>query len=390
MENLFLPEWAPNIHPMLVHFPIALFMVAIFMDLAGYILPKEWWDEKKNLILYGLSGLAAVVTFFSGKQAADSVFIEAETQNLLTAHADWAEYTVWFIGLYALLRIGLYVWVKSEMPILKIGMTLVSFIGAFLLFQTGDRGAQMVYQYGVGVQAIDLENPIQHDHEVDHDESGEAMDEDSESEENGHNEGTEEQGTNESSANGATSFNVMDNGNWEWEIDENAVSDLNNNFHWLTGSLNEANAQVVSTANGGYALSISGENLTGFFVGHDESYIKTQVDYYIDITELEGTVWLTSNVQDQTNFDFVSIASNGEIKQGRIAAGEEEVFEKGTADVSKTLFVRVVANGDHFRGYIDKEMIVHGHADAPKAGAVGVKVDGSGTVKLEKMILTKL
>lgn len=370
MENLFLPEWAPNIHPMLVHFPIALFIVAVFMDIAGYILPKSWWDEKKNLILYGLSGIAAVVTYFSGKQAADSVFIEAEVQNLLTAHADWAEYTVWFIGLYALLRIGLYVWVKSEMPILKIGMTLVSFIGAFLLFQTGDRGAQMVYQYGVGVNDTDLESPSQEDHEADHDES------------------SEEEAI-EITAIGASSFNVMENGNWEWEIDINAVSDLNNNFHWLIGSLSEANTRIVSTTNSSYALSISGEDINGFFVGH-ESYLKTQVDYYIDITELDGTVWLTSNVQDQTNFDFVSIASNGEVKQGRIADGKEDVFEKGTADVSQTLFVRVVANGDHFRGYIDKEMVVHGHADAPDAGSVGLKVEGTGIVKLEKMILTKL
>lgn len=371
MENLFLPEWAPNIHPMLVHFPIALFIVAVFMDIAGYILPKSWWDEKKNLILYGLSGIAAVVTYFSGRQAADSVFIEAETQNLLTAHADWAEYTVWFIGLYALIRIGFYLWGKSDVQILKIAMTFVSFIGVFLLIQTGDRGAQMVYQYGVGVQAIDLENPIQHDHEEDHDESAEEV------------------GVLENTTIGASSFNVMDNGNWEWEIDNNALSDLNNNFHWLIGSLSEANTQVVNNTNGSYALSISGENLNGFFVGH-ETYLKTQVDYYINITELEGTVWLTSNVQDQANFDFVSIASNGEVKQGRIEDGKEDVFEKGTADVSQSLFVRVVANGDHFRGYIDKEMIVHGHADAPNAGSVGLKVEGSGILKLEKIILTNL
>lgn len=380
----FLPEWAPNLHPMIVHFPIALFMLAILMDVAGYFLPKTWWDEKKNLILYGLSGVAAVGTYFSGKEAADSIFIEAETQNLLTAHADWAEYTVWFMGLYALLRIGIYLWEKEEIKIIRIGLTLLSFVGAFLLFQTGDRGAQMVFKYGVGVQAVDLENPVQHDHETDHDES---TDEHTESEEHSDDEGMGEH--DESSMGSSTSFKATDNGNWEWDIDKNAISDLKSNFHWLTGSLEEVNAEAVKTTSGSFVLSFNGENLNGFFVGH-ESYKTVQIDYYLDVSALEGMVMLTNNVQDESNFDFVSVASDGAVKQGRLVNGEEEIFEEGTTDVSKPMFVRVVGNGAHFRGYIDKEMVVHGHGDAPKAGGVGFKVVGDGTVVLEKMSMTKL
>jgi uncharacterized membrane protein len=362
---------------MIVHFPIALFTLAIVMDVAGYFLPKSWWDEKKNLILYGLSGVAAIGTYFSGKEAADSVFIEAETQNLLTAHADWAEYTVWFMGLYALLRIGIYLWEKEEIKIIRIGLTLLSFVGAFLLFQTGDRGAQMVFKYGVGVQAVVLESPVQHDHETDH----------AESEEHSDDEGMGEH--DESSMGSSTSFKATDNGNWEWEIDKNAISDLKSNFHWLTGSLEEVNAEAVQTTNGSYVLSFSGGNLNGFFVGH-ESYKTVQVDYYLDISGFDGTVVLTNNVQNESNFDFVSVASDGTVKQGRIANGEEEIFEEGTTDVSKSMFVRVVGNGDHFRGYINKEMVVHGHGDAPKEGGVGFKVVGNGTVVLEKMSMTQL
>ncbi len=375
----FIPEWAPNLHPMIVHFPIALFILAILMDVAGYVLPKDWWDEKKNLILYGLSGIAAVGTYFSGKEAADSVFIEAETQNLLTAHADWGEYTVWFMGLYALLRIGVYFWNKSELKIIRVGLTLLSFVGAFLLFQTSDRGGQMVYQHGVGVQAVDLDNPTQHDHEKDHNESGEDEGEHAEPEES----------HDDSSMGSSTAFKTTENGNWEWNMDKNALSDLKKNFHWLTGNLEEVNAEAVKTTKGSYALILNGSNLNGFFVGH-ESYKLVQVDYYIDISTLNGIVMLTNNVQDELNFDFVSISSDGEVKQGRMLKGKERIFEDGTIDVSKPMFVRVVGNGTHFRGYVDKKMIVHGHSDAPKAGGVGLKIKGSGTVVLEKMSLTQL
>jgi uncharacterized membrane protein len=30
------PDWAPNIHPLLVHFPIALLYAAIAVDLVGF------------------------------------------------------------------------------------------------------------------------------------------------------------------------------------------------------------------------------------------------------------------------------------------------------------------------------------------------------------------
>ena len=70
--------------------------------------------------------------------------------------------------------------------------------------------------------------------------------------------------------------------------------------------------------------------------------------------------------------------------------GQPEVFEQGQTDTSKPLYVRVVASGTHFRGYIDKQMVVHGHGDAPEAGGVGLKLEGSGTLLLEQIELVQL
>ena len=402
----FIPEWAPNIHPLLVHLPIGILIIAIFFDFISFFLPKDkkWWSEETTAILYGVGAAIAVGVYFTGRAAGDSVFLPAEAQSVLTTHADWALYTVWFYGIYAVARI-LATWKGREEHRLKyhIGFFALSLAGLFMLFQTGDNGAKMVFKYGVGVQSVDIENPVQHDHETDHDEAGEDTDEHAESEEHSHaegeehseaseeshDEGTEEHSHDESSMGSSTAFKATDNGNWEWKIDKNAISDLKSNFHWLEGSLEEVNAEAVQTNNGNYVLSFSGNNLNGFFVGH-ESYKTVQVDYYLDISALDGMVMLTNNVQDDTNFDFVSIASDGAVKQGRLVDGEEEIFEEGTTDVSKSMFVRVVGNGTHFRGYINKEMVVHGHDDAPKAGGVGFKVEGNGTVVLEKMSMTKL
>ena len=52
-----IPSWAPNIHPLLVHFPIALLILAFTMNLATFFLPKDWWDEVKNTFLYVLGAV---------------------------------------------------------------------------------------------------------------------------------------------------------------------------------------------------------------------------------------------------------------------------------------------------------------------------------------------
>jgi len=382
-----IPEWAPNIHPLLVHFPIAILGIAIFFDFISFFLSREkkWWTEEATAFLYGVGAVAAIIVYYTGTLAADSVMLPAEAQSVLTNHADWAWITIWFYGIYAVARIAA-TWWSSEKHRLKfhVGFFLISLVGMYFLFQTGDHGAQMVFKHGVGVQAVEVENPVQHDHETDHDEgsASQSQSEDGHSDEEGDSH-TEGLGTS-----GATSFNTTGSGNWTWAIEENAVAALEENFQWLAGSAESVNAEAVETKNG-HALSFSGENLSAFFTG-DESYETEQVDYYVDMSSFEGTAMFVTHVQDENSYDFVSVASDGTVKQGRMTNDEPEIFEEGTTDVSQSLFVRVVGNGAHFRGYINNEMVVHGHGDAPPPGSVGLKLDGSGTFLLQKMSLTKL
>ena len=49
MNELF--DYAPNIHPMIVHFPIAILILAIGLNFVAFFLPENWWDEKKILLM---------------------------------------------------------------------------------------------------------------------------------------------------------------------------------------------------------------------------------------------------------------------------------------------------------------------------------------------------
>lgn len=95
---------------------------------------------------------------------------------------------------------------------------------------------------------------------------------------------------------------------------------------------------------------------------------------------------LVHHVQDAVNYDFVSLNSNGTITQGRINNGENTVFEEGRFENEGLMFARVVGNVTHFRGYVNREMKVHGHGDAP----AGLRINGEGTILLSSMELTQL
>lgn len=357
-----IPEWAPSIHPMLVHFPIAILSIAILFDFISFFLPKKqkWWSSEATAFLYGVGAVTAIIVYFTGQAAADNVFLPAEAQTVLNTHADWALWTIWFYGIYALARI-LAVWrTPAEYSrSLHISFFILSLAGFFLLYQTGDNGARMVFEHGVGVQAAETESSEEPDRESEERISGE------------------------------TDFETSDDGDWSWNIQSGAVKVLQEQFRFLVGSIEELDAEAVQINDNSYALQFSGDNLNGFFVSNDR-YQNVQVDYYLDLSAFDGTVTLVNHVQDTDVFDYVSISSDGTVEQGRMENGQREIFEEGETDLSDPLFVRVVANGTHFRGYIDKEMIVHGHGDAPEPGNVGMKLDGSGTVLLQQMEMVQL
>ena len=73
--DFFLPDWAPNMHPMLVHFPIVLLIVAVFFDIAALIFRSRHFFMRVALILFIMGALALLLTWLSGRAAADSVMV---------------------------------------------------------------------------------------------------------------------------------------------------------------------------------------------------------------------------------------------------------------------------------------------------------------------------
>lgn len=352
-----LPGWAPNIHPVIIHFPIAIILLGVAMNFFSLFLPERWWDELKTTILYSLGTITAIGAYYTGTLAADSVFMPSGAQSVLNSHASWAWWTVWFMGAYILLRILLHFMGLMDRKNIRVMALIAVLPGIFFLYETGGHGAEMVFGYGVGTgQLIQQEPPT-----VTSDSLISA---------------------------GASTFIISDNGDWRWPVGPQGVSTLLSRFRWLEGSIQDLQPSVVSIEKN-QMLEFAVDSTSIFFVDK-HSYRNVQVDYYLDISEFKGEVSLVNHVQGPRNYDFVTLSSEGTITQGRVVEGKRKIFAEEKYSASGLLFIRTVGNGTHFRAYINKEMAVHGHGDAPEPGSIGLKMDGSGTILLDKIVLTQL
>ena len=150
------PAWAPNVHPLLVHFPIALLFTSVLLDVLAYSLPGRARVLLRDVgsVLSVVGGLAALATYLTGRAAAQTVLIPGMAQALVQAHWDWAFWTLWYFAGLAAVRVALLVTGRVIGPRTTAALAVTGLIGLGLLFETADRGAELVYRQGVGVGVI--------------------------------------------------------------------------------------------------------------------------------------------------------------------------------------------------------------------------------------------
>lgn len=149
----------PNLHPAIVHFPIALLVTAVAMDLVALLRPRQIWIDRLAATLYGLGGLSALVTYLTGDLASDSVIPTTAVEVLpkIAIHSHWAGYTLWIFGTLAVIRIGWAWWRRHDTAMRHMGVRVAFWLigvgGLFVLAKTADLGGRLVYWYQVGSEA---------------------------------------------------------------------------------------------------------------------------------------------------------------------------------------------------------------------------------------------
>lgn len=146
------PAWAPNVHPMLIHFPIVLAFVALLVDVAQLVRPRPERALPATL-LFALGALGAAAAYLTGRAAASTVFMPGMAHGLASDHEQWALATTATFAGIAALRVAKHFLRVGGGVTWRVACVVGSLLVAGLVQQTAERGARLVYEQGVGVRA---------------------------------------------------------------------------------------------------------------------------------------------------------------------------------------------------------------------------------------------
>ena len=147
-----------NVHPLLVHFPIAFLTGFLVVEVLGLALRKPAARQWASGLLY-LGAFSAVLTAIAGLIAAETVTHGALVHAIMQWHMR-AGLTV------ATLATALGLWRRmSGLPASSMAQAFSLFLAvlmAVVMVLGADLGGMMVYQHGVGVHSLQQASEHQH------------------------------------------------------------------------------------------------------------------------------------------------------------------------------------------------------------------------------------
>jgi len=150
-------EFLAELHPKVVHFPIALLITYVILELIGILFKIDFYQKAAHLLLF-LGVIGAFFAVLTGNQAhAAYRYWNDSSSELFNDHQTFANLTVWYFTGILLLRT--YLVVKKKFPSLfkYIVLTLALF-GCYLIYQTAEYGGDLIKKFGVGTE-LNLTEP---------------------------------------------------------------------------------------------------------------------------------------------------------------------------------------------------------------------------------------
>ena len=141
----FLKEF-PNLHPLIVHFPIVLLLLALLAQITSLFFPKN--IHLKWLTFFFL--LTGCIGTFIAIQTAVHISGDADDKALeiFETHQRFGNLTLWFSIAATIIRFATLKLVKKKL--LEIILTILLITISVFVTITGHHGAQLVHIYDVG------------------------------------------------------------------------------------------------------------------------------------------------------------------------------------------------------------------------------------------------
>ncbi len=142
-----------NIHPLLVHYPIALFTSFLLAEFLGVVLRSERMRTAASFMLY-FGNIMAVFTVAAGYYAAATVEHPDAVHAILERHEGLGVTVLIIATVLSLWRLYFRKRFSHKMQWAHLGL---GFILCVVMVFGADLGGLMVYKYGVGGQAVKTE-----------------------------------------------------------------------------------------------------------------------------------------------------------------------------------------------------------------------------------------
>jgi uncharacterized membrane protein len=151
-------EFLADLHPVVVHFPIALLTLYVLAEVVN-----SFWNNDKVrflasilLIVGVISCVGAVLTGNQAEHAVENLLkkeIMQTANEIVEEHENNATILLWlFTGIMVVRYI--FILKKNFFGIRKILITSLALIGLYFIFVTGNYGGQLVYKYGIGTEIL--------------------------------------------------------------------------------------------------------------------------------------------------------------------------------------------------------------------------------------------
>ena len=150
----------PNLHPLMVHFPIVLLLIGAILAIANVIFLKKEIDW----VITGLVFFGALGAYLSGRTFHPHTHDLTEHAKLVLAqHDKWADWTIYlsiagFIGQV----ISQFIFKQKRWAVAVVAVLLIA--SAYTVSRTGHYGAQLVHIEAIGPKGKFLESGEGHTH----------------------------------------------------------------------------------------------------------------------------------------------------------------------------------------------------------------------------------
>ena len=155
--TLFTDPSYPSLHVVMIHFPIAFICLAPLFDFGCLVFRDRVWIDRAATVLYVMGTVGAGAAYLAGERAAKALAdLSPAAESALADHESSAVLTLIGLAIVSLVRLTVS-WISRNDRRISLGVFRliaipVALAGLILLAFTADRGGNLVYGHGLGVQ----------------------------------------------------------------------------------------------------------------------------------------------------------------------------------------------------------------------------------------------